>query len=248
MLAVRDYIEATGLSANDVLVLQADADTLYEEGYIEAMRAAAMAAGPNTLIEGITHPPQQFLHDYPGYQQLSDLVDAKAAPLFVTEQVDVTVDDKVSGFSLATYFAWGGHRREYNSQGAELHAETARLFIRGKIRGGTKIRAEGAFAAPSRRKIIENPIRHFASAGFPREESWWCAWRTSYTGPMDLVSFKGEESRACLAPVIATRKAHLIVLFGILPNVLERILRGSSAAAALHPLMACVTERNTKPA
>ena len=107
----------------------------------------------------------------------------------------------------------------------------------GRFRGGTKIRAEGALAAPSRRKIIENPIRHFASAGFPREEFWWRVWRTNYTGPMDLASFEGEESRAALAPVIATRTAHLIVLFGILPNVLERILRGSSAAAALHPLI-----------
>ena len=54
---------------------------------------------------------------------------------------------------------------------------------------------------------------------------------------MDLASFEGEESRAALSPVIATRTAHLIVLFGILPNVLERILGGSSAAAALHPLI-----------
>ena len=112
MLAVRDYIEATGISANDVLVLQADADTLYEEGYIEAMRAAAITAGPNTLIEGITHPPHKFFQDSPGYQQLSDAVDKKVEPLLVTEQIDIIVDDKVSGFSLATYFAWGGHRRE----------------------------------------------------------------------------------------------------------------------------------------
>lgn len=237
MQAVRHFAETSGLAPNELLVLQADADTLYEGGYVEAMRAAAVAAGPNTLIEGRVFPPPSFLRSHPGYQRLANAIDEIIVPLRVPDHADVIVDDKVSGFSLATYFAWGGHRREYNSQGAELHAETARLFIRGKIRGGEKVRASGACAAPSRRKIIENPIRHFASAGFPREDSWWRAWHASYTGPANLAAFEHEETHPGLAAAITTRKAHVAVLFAVLPTVLERITRGSAGAGSPHPLI-----------
>ena len=107
--------------------------------------------------------------------------------------------------TVTYYFAWGAHRREYTSRGAELHAETARLFIRGKIRGAVRVRAGDAVALPSRRKILENPIKHFASAGFPREESWWPMWRATYDGPVDLAAFEDAKSLAALAPAIVTR-------------------------------------------
>jgi glycosyltransferase involved in cell wall biosynthesis len=237
ILAARDFAQAGHLSHDDVLILQADADTRYEPEYVEAMHATALAAPPNALIEGTIRPPSCFVRDHPGYQRLADEVDASVAPFFVDDGLDVIVDDKVSGFSLATYFAWGAHRREYTSLGAEIHAETARLFIRGKIRGAVRVRAGDAGALPSRRRILENPIRHFASAGFPRESSWWPLWRATYNGRLDLAAFEDTGSQAALAPAVLTRKAHLVALFGILPAVLERCLRGSTSLEPLHPFL-----------
>jgi glycosyltransferase involved in cell wall biosynthesis len=243
--AARDLTETAGHSPNEVLILQADADTIYRDGYVEAMRAAAIDAGPNMLIEGTTRPPSQFVRKHPGYQRLDAAIEAAVKPLYVTDEADIIVDDKVAGFWLATYFAWGSHRREYNSRGAELHAETARLFIRGKLRGGAKVRAANAVATPSRRKIIQNPIRHFANGGFPREESWWRAWHTNYTGPLDLAAFEDEGKYIALAPAIVSRKAHLAALFGILPTVIERTLRGPAGNGSLHPFVQAMA--NTFP-
>jgi len=213
-----------GASADQLLILQADADTHYEPGYVAAMQGAARSAGPGLLIEGNVHPPHRFLTSHPGFQALADAVDDTVAAIGAPDADDVIVDDKVSGFTLATYLDWGGLRREYNSHGAELHAETARLYIRGRIRGGHRVRAADAFAAPSRRKILHNPVRHFATAGFPREEAWWRDWSRQHPGPRDLAAFEDPAAHAALAPAIATRRAHLIVLFTALPLYLDREL------------------------
>ena len=229
--------ERSGVSADDLLILQADADTHYEPGYLAAMQAAARSAGPGVLIEGGVHPPHRFLTSHPGFQALADEVDDSVAAIGAPDADDVIVDDKVSGFTLATYLDWGGLRREYNSHGAELHAESARLYIRGRLRGGRRIRAADAFAAPSRRKILRNPVRHFATAGFPREEAWWRDWSHRHPGLRDLAAFESPEGRAALAPAIATRRAHLIVLFTALPLYLDRELNPTRPPTRSEPLV-----------
>lgn len=226
-----------GASAEKLLILQADADTYYEPGYLAAMQAAARSAGPGALIEGGVHPPHRFLTGHPGFQALADAVDDSVAAIGAPDADDVIVDDKVSGFTLATYLDWGGLRREYNSHGAELHAETSRLYIRGRLRGGHRVRAADAFAAPSRRKILHNPVRHFATAGFPREEAWWRAWSRRHPGLRDLEAFESPDGRAALAPAIATRRAHLIVLFTALPLYLDRELNPKHPPSKTDPLV-----------
>lgn len=229
--------ERSGVSADDLLILQADADTHYEPGYLAAMQGAARSAGPGVLIEGGVHPPHRFLTSHPGFHVLADEVDDSVAAIGAPDADDVIVDDKVSGFTLATYLDWGGLRREYNSHGAELHAETARLYIRGRLHGGHRVRVVDAFAAPSRRKILRNPVRHFATAGFPREEVWWRDWSRRHPGLRDLAAFESPEARAALAPAIATRRAHLIVLFTALPLYLDRELNPSRPLTRSDPLV-----------
>jgi glycosyltransferase involved in cell wall biosynthesis len=217
-----------GVASEDVLILQGDADTVYEPGYLSAMRQAADAVGPNHVLEGRTHPPHRFMHDHPGFQQLADLVDREVAPLAQGIE-DVVIDDKVAGYRLSDYQSWGGHRRDYMSTGAEVHAETTRLFIRARRLGAKRREVDHAWASPSRRKIQRNPVRHFATAGFPREEAWWRAWNAVYPGPHDLQAFDDLAQRAALGPAIAMRRAHLLALFSTLPKAVALSLDGATS-------------------
>ncbi|WP_084632744.1 glycosyltransferase family 2 protein [Pleomorphomonas oryzae] len=206
-----------GIEPQDVLIIQGDADTRYSAGYLDAFRSAAGATRQPALFEGLTRPPPRFLHGHLGYQRLANAVDNEVARFLVGDELDVIVDDKVCGYSLASYHSWGGHRREYRPSGKEIHAETSRLFLRGKRAGAEHVRVVGAEATPSRRKILRNPIRHFATAGFPREEAWWRAWSTQYKGPRELSVFERDDAHIVLKSAIATRQAHLLALMSMLP-------------------------------
>lgn len=209
-----------GISADELLVLQGDADTVYEPGYVDAMRNAAQNAGANHVLEARVHQPRRFETDHPGFQRLADQIDAEMAPLFVDDADDVIVDDKAAGFRLGDYLRWGGHRRDFMSTGTEVHAETTRLFIRARGLGAQKIGVNNAWAVPSRRKIQRNPVRHFATAGFPREEAWWRVWNAHYSGPNDLSVFDDLAAEETLAPAIAMRRAHLLALFSNIPRAI----------------------------
>ncbi|MEZ5997052.1 MAG: glycosyltransferase [Hyphomonadaceae bacterium] len=244
-LIALEFASKRRIPPEEVLVLQADADTIYEPGYVEAMRSAASTAGPNHIVEGGTHSPRRFLHDHPGFQELADLIDAQMEPHFVSESDDVVVDDKVAGYRLSDYLRWGGHRRDFMSTGAEVHAETTRLFIRARSYDARKVHVDDAWASPSRRKIQRNPIRHFATAGFPRENTWWRAWNARYSGPRTLGAFESPQGKIELSPAIAMRRAHLLVLFTTIPTLVaaslkqeepERGPRSPNEAAALRCL------------
>ena len=135
----------------------------------------------------------------------------------VPDPYQVIVDDKVSGYLLSDYLSWGGHIREFDSHGQEVHSETTRLFIKGKFNGAERIVVPTAIAYPSRRKLLENPVLHFATAGFPREDRWIENWLRSYRGPNGLAIFDEPESEAALDAAIAMRQAHLFILFRMLP-------------------------------
>ncbi len=223
-LLASDFCVEHRLRQEDMLILQADGDTVYEPGYVDAMRNAAQDASANYIVEGGTRPPRRFMRDHPGFQQLADLIDNEAATHAVSEDDDVIVDDKVAGYRLADYFTWGGHRRDFMSGGAEVHAETTRLYIRARRSNARKIRADDAWAVPSRRKIQRNPIRHFATAGFPREDAWWRAWSAHYRGPRKLAAFEQDEHLSALSPAIEMRRRHLRSLFVTIPMVVARSL------------------------
>lgn len=219
VIRAAEYATDRGLSLDDLIVLQADGDTVYEPGFTTSMCASLAAAGPNHLVEGNARPPYRFLSDHPGFQALADQVDEDCGLLGVPDESDVIVDDKVAGYRLSDYLRWGGLRRDYSSAGIEIHAETSRLYIRALQQGARKVRASEAYAQPSRRKIQRNPIRHFATAGFPRDEAWWRSWSVRHPTPRDLAAFDDPLRRHELAPAIATRRAHVRALFGAAPRV-----------------------------
>ncbi|HEY0375350.1 MAG TPA: glycosyltransferase [Pyrinomonadaceae bacterium] len=231
------------LKNQDVLILQADADTYYNEGYAIAMRSASQASGPNVLIEACVSYPPDFETTYPKYIELCNEVDQAVEGLFANIDSDVIVDDKVSGYRLSDYFGWGGHQREYTASGDEIHSETARLYMKAKAKGAERFRVDSAPAYPSLRKVIQEPALHFASAGFPREVSWNERWRRDYSGPTTIDDFCSNTSHPDVQRAIQVREQHLIAIFGLLPLHVDYTLKqyispeGAELATTILPLL-----------
>lgn len=215
----RAFAIAQAIELNEVLILQADADTVYEPGYIRSMQLAAALEGSGVLLEGHTSTPARFQQDHPRFQELATLIDTELGDQAVPDEYDVVIDDKVSGYRLADYDAWGGHRREYDEDGHEVHAETTRLYIRALRHGGHRVRVQDAFARPSRRKIQRNPLRHFATAGFPRNDSWWRAWHRMHPGTSALSAFDNPTRSDELHSAMDARRAHVFALFCTVPRI-----------------------------
>lgn len=216
-MMVRAFAHSTDKGEHDVLILQADADTQYGDGYIEAMRSVMQAKGANVLVEARTVYPLEFKAAHPAYIQLCDKVDEVYAELFAPPAADVIVDDKVSGYWLSDYFGWGGHQREYAARGGEIHAETSRLYMKARTKGAERVRVDSAIAYPSLRKVLQEPALHFASAGFPREASWNEKWREIYSGPTTIDDFCYNISHPEVQRAIQVREQHLIAIFSVLP-------------------------------
>ena len=105
--------------------------------------------------------------------------------------------------------------------------------------GAAHVRVPRAQAIPSRRKILRNPIRHFATAGFPRDEGWWRSWSRGYDGPRDLAAFEAAEPAPPLERAIAMRRAHLLALMSALPLLVAgpQQVEIERRRARLHPLV-----------
>lgn len=219
--AVFSEAERLQFPPDRVLVLQADADTVYERGYVHAMVEAANAEGRGVLLEGASIPPPRDQDTCRLFRELEGWVDG-TLPM-AGEELDVVVDDKVSGYRLSDYEAWGGHIREFREADGpdELFAETTRLFIRARLRSGARrFRVENALATTSSRRILEDPSLAFATAGFPREKSWVRDWHRTYSGARSLADFTVDNLDG-LVDVIATRRRHLSALFQLLPQMVD---------------------------
>lgn len=225
-----------GRTADETLILQADADTEYLLDYVERMRASA---GENVLLEasiGRVKSPDLALASY---RALELRVDSLTRPLEVDEDEEVLVDDKACGYRLSDYVRWGGLQREYLPDGSEVHAETSRMFMRAQVvAGARRRRVEHAGALTSARRIYENPTLNFATAGFPREAAWLDAFQaaqTSSDGP--AVSISNELSVA--NPYAARlRVGHNLIFFSVLPRIVSLLLdRPTFAAEALRDVV-----------
>lgn len=217
----RDLARTRDTPEDQVLIVQADADTTYSAPYVEALATAAEGFGRGLLLEGLRETPPAFASAHPGFLTLCRTADADVAAAFVAPEIDVIVDDKACAFTLADYFAWGGLSREYTSAGEEMYAETSRFYMRGRLRGAGRITVPEAIAYPSRRKLYDDPVFYFATAGFPREASWYRRFDLTYRGPRDLDAFEHRAAPEVLADAIRIRQAHCVALFALLPAHIE---------------------------
>lgn len=219
-MAVREAAITSGLNADQVLLLQADADTIYLPDYVSCMCLAAVRAPPMMMLEGAAITAREFARRYPQYDAISREVDIAMQPLLTDDSDDLVLDDKVCGFWLGDYFAWGGHQREFDSSGDELFAETTRLYMRARdSHGARRFRVNDAAALPSRRKLLENPAAHFASAGFPRQRRWFANWTRNYSGRNARCFLERPSDAAALPDFIKYRQRHELALFGLLPLI-----------------------------
>jgi hypothetical protein len=163
---------------------------------------------------------------HPQYRALERLVDDQLEGEAVDDADDVVVDDKACGYLLSNYLAWGGHFREYDAGGSEIHAETTRLFIRAHLRHGVeKLRVNPAQATASRRRIVEDPALHFATNGFPREAAWIARWRERHPAIRSVDEFAHDCDHPEVLEARFYRRAHEVALFELLPWVVARAAR-----------------------
>ena len=229
--AARALADKAAIDWDAVLIVQADADTLYGPGYVAALVSAAKTAGPNVLLEGTTDVPLTFAAAHPDYLALCAGVDATVRDLCAPAVDDVIADDKVCAYRLADYFTWGEHQREYDPHGEEIHAETSRLYMRARTFGARRVPISAAIARPSRRKIYEHPALYFITDGFPHGGPWSARWRQSHpemTG-FDALSTPGPAR----TEAIFLRQAHELILFGVLPAWIGGAVGRTSTPPAL---------------
>jgi glycosyltransferase involved in cell wall biosynthesis len=211
-----------GISPEMLLIAQADADTRYSPGYLEELRREAEAAGVGILVNACMTWPNEFQMRHCAYFDLCDRVDEEFAPWLMDHPADVMVSDNSCGYRYSDYLRWGGHRRERASGGDEIHAETTRLYIRGRASGARRRLCPAAVACHSPRRLVAESALSTATAGFPRESRFRAIWAEKYTGPNSLDAIAAA-ARADIAPVITARRAHLWGLFVLLPALIDQI-------------------------
>lgn len=235
VLTARELAAHRNWLQDEVIVLQADADTIYFDNYISLMRKAALESGDNCLLEGYTAYPPNFQKQFWDYIKLISDVDRRFEVAFTDSSIDFILDDKVCGYWLPDYFQWGGLRREYTPSGDEIHAETTRMYITAFKSGCKLIRVDDALGYHSVRRIFENPLQDFVTAGYPREKTW----KAQFSTYMTLQQFL---HRAALAPqpieikqLIEMRERHLLALFVILPlHILNTIGQSTQHEGLAH--------------
>lgn len=206
-----------GVPPERTLILQADADTVYREGYVARMQGAAEGA-TGAMFEGSIKPPPDFVAAHPAYLAAQRLVDDNTDPLDAEDEDEVVLDDKVCGYRLADYLTWGGLFEERTAGGDAIHAETTRLFIRARLRhGARKIRVNPAGAIPSRRKVLFDPRLQYATVGFPREQSWIEAFTSGQGIDQDVDAFAASVLDGLDLEAVRLRRAHQLALFRYLP-------------------------------
>jgi glycosyltransferase involved in cell wall biosynthesis len=219
-VAVLSWAKRQGLAFRDVLVLQADADTIYSPGYVDTMRAAAVEAPPDALIESIVGYPNAFVCEHSSYFDAVAANDTALQTLYASDAHDCLVDDKAVGYRLDSYLSWSGHRREYQSN-EEILAETTRLFIAARIAGSVRVRVDGAQVAHSPRRLLAEPSLHTACGGFPRGDSWRKRWLKEQVAEAHLDRL-GDDGAREWSRAWNERRKHLIALLGVLPEQIRR--------------------------
>ncbi|WP_156425883.1 glycosyltransferase family 2 protein [Herbaspirillum rubrisubalbicans] len=218
MAGVMAVAQQDQMLEEEVLVLQADADTIYLPGYVQTMVNAHYCAR-GQLLEGSSVTSREFNLEFPAFTQLCREVDNDMEHWFAPEERQVIVDDKICAFLLTSYRAWGEHRDELDDSGEAVLAETTRLFMRAKSRGKVlREKVENAQALPSRRRLRTQAPGYFACSGFPRQMQWMAGWGR----PDEAERFlRSPHSLPTLNRLVRSRQRHQLALFGLLPAVYD---------------------------
>lgn len=221
---VKDLAEEKGWLIENILILQADADTVYSKGYVSEMRRASIFFGLNTMLEAYSEFPKSFKYRFADYIDLCNEIDHTLDSIFVKGKTyDIIVDDKQCAYRLGDYFRWGTHVREFLANGDEIFAETTRLFLKARLFGATKVMLNNVYAEHSPRRILEHPILQYVMAGFPREMVWKIKWLDKNISIEEFFKLKDCDSIAW-DNMTNARIIHLISLFNVLPIYINRIL------------------------
>ncbi len=216
-LMVLEFCKRKHLLPENILIVQADADTIYSKGYLDAMKKESLTSGENTMLQACISYLPSFRVKYSKYLQMCERIDNRYNS-FSPGQLDddIIIDDKVAAYRLSDYFKWGGYIREYTSRGDEIYSETSRLFIRSKIKNA-KRRMVDTFAFHSARKIVANPLLSLATAGFPHERFNLEQLKAIYQDhlPLDLRNFNLKNHK--IKRAAKQRELHILTLLTILP-------------------------------
>jgi glycosyltransferase involved in cell wall biosynthesis len=215
-LFAREICNSNNWNIQNVLIIQADADTEYFHTYIDTIVDLSSVEGSNVLVEATVGYDAAFRAEYSSYLNFCKKVDNEVEQFFPTDwNEDVIVDDKVSSYRLNDYFNWGGHVSEIFSD-EKIYAETTRLYIKGKSTGARKVFTERTWAFHSSRKLLKNPSLQFITAGFPRVD------HSLDQIIKDLSKISNEKSFESLfeeptTKMIEERKVYSLALFSVLP-------------------------------
>ena len=213
---VEEFCKRHHVNPHDVLIIQADADTVYSQGYIAQFTQAASTMSEGTLLEGLANYPIEFRTSSTFYVDICQRVDQHLASYFANSEEDIVVDDKTCAYRLSDYTDWGGFIREFNVMGEEIYAETTRLFIRGKSQGAKKKVVEEAVSFHSTRKLMDYPAVDFVTPGYPHTTRDLFSLKKLY--PHNLEYFQSiNDSNVQFQQMVKVRQEHLIALFIVLP-------------------------------
>lgn len=230
MAAILAQAQHEQLRDDLVLVLQADADTIYLPGYVSTMQDAHSGVR-GQLLEGSAVTSRDFNLELPAFAKLCREVDSEMEHWFASEKDQVIVDDKVCAFLLADYLAWGEHQDDLDDRGIPVFAETTRLFLRAKrCATVSRCRVEAALALPSRRRLRTQAPGYFACSGFPRQSEWMNAWGAQDESESFL---RSPDRWPGLSRLVRSRQRHQLALFALLPAVVEKLTSVSQGLAAL---------------
>lgn len=232
MRLVEAVARRRGVNPADVIVLQADADTVYSEGYVDALVSALPPQG--WLLEGRIEYPESFLARYPSYRDVTACFDDAVLDL-IGPTSDYVVVDAVAAFRLSDYLLWGGHQAEVDERGQEVLAETTRLFMSGCAHGARKRPVPEAVAFPSTRKLFVDASVDLATAGYPADALWTSRWRRAYKGPRTVEDLVAAWRHPHVASALRWRERYLVGLFGLLPWHVNRAL-GLGLPPTQHPM------------
>lgn len=222
-----------------VVIVQADADTHYSPGYVDEMEAAA---GPGRLAAATVATDRTFEDAHPVLAAVAAL-DAAVLTRPPPRQLDVVVDDKAVAFTLEDYVHWGGHRREYRSDGVELLAESTRLFLAGVMRGAVAVDVADAAVWHSQRRLDQDAAQHLASAGYPYGPVRVAGDARVTLGELDQRF--ATDDRALIERILRVRRLHLIALFRVLPSLVAELVGGGSQDSEVEAATQSMPRRTT---